>query len=66
MRKDFLDFQLESSVASQIGQLGLFYSADDVVEGVANSVKTLQLLFQRRTAWFADKGHFTRADMGEI
>lgn len=62
---DFLNFTWRPRLRDQFGQVELFYSADDSVLEVKESVETvLKNLEKIDVHSYHDKGHFTLSDIG--
>lgn len=62
-RSDLMDFQVDSGVGEK-NEVHIFYSSDDPVEGVKESIDELaNLLPKAHKHFFSDKGHFCYEEM---
>ncbi len=62
-RKGFLDFEIDENIKRRIKEVHIFYSQDETVEGVEESIKTIRNIFEKAIMHeFKDKGHFTSED----
>lgn len=60
----FLEFSLDRELKDRVGQIHVFYSSDDSVEGVKDSVDLIFKAYpQAALHAFDDKGHFCLGEM---
>jgi len=63
----FFDFTIDSKLTSRVGEMHLFFSEDDTVNGVQESVQMLLQAFPNiQVHKFTDKGHFTVEEMNSV
>src|SRR3989344_5103558 len=61
---DFYDFEIDPAIADRAGKIHLFESSDEDVEGVLESVATIEKIFPSIIVHrFDNMGHFTIGDM---
>ncbi len=66
-RKGFLDFELDITLQNKINEIHIFYSTNDSVAGVKESVEIISNTFPKAVLHYLDnKGHFTLEDMGTV
>ena len=64
-RADFLQFVLDPALLERIGELHIFYSEDEPVGGVKETVDTVTATYPAAIMHrFANHGHFCLSDMG--
>lgn len=66
-RKGFLDFEITSMLADKAKEIHIFYSSDDSVRGVKESVDIISSVIPNVVLHnFDNKGHFTLGDMNTV
>ncbi len=65
--KGFLDFEINSALANKVKEIHIFYSSDDHVRGVKESVDIITAALPTvQVHHFDDRGHFTFEDIHTI